>query len=344
MNLSWLSTSLATLYSADNPTALAEAGIAMVHHRFGASLTGLQEVGHDLSRYRVFGVKGGEDLPPDFTAYIHDHPAVLPFANGKTPPVWQLSRDTPARLWERTDHFQGIGRPMNWQDQLAILSHGSHSFACWDIWRDRPFTDRERQFADLLQIHFDAAWKRMEVSFSHARPPEAAWITLPSKSGFRNIHLPTQPHSLLRAYFPGRRPATDLPAEVVRWIEHSRRQLERAPLVRPLRAIRVDSARGRLHLRYYPGSERMPSRIKLVERLAVPDFFELRTFGMTSRECEVVHWLSEGKRDSEIARILACATTTVSKHVERILKKLHVETRTAAAHAAHRLLLARNLR
>ena len=52
---------------------------------------------------------------------------------------------------------------------------------------------------------------------------------------------------------------------------------------------------------------------------------------LTSREAEVLHWLSEGKRDGEIATILGIAPRTANKHVEHILGKLGVETRTAAA-------------
>jgi DNA-binding CsgD family transcriptional regulator len=52
---------------------------------------------------------------------------------------------------------------------------------------------------------------------------------------------------------------------------------------------------------------------------------------LTPREQEVLHWLAEGKRNSEIATILVCSTRTIEKHVENILAKTGTETRTAAA-------------
>ena len=52
---------------------------------------------------------------------------------------------------------------------------------------------------------------------------------------------------------------------------------------------------------------------------------------LTGRESEVLHWLSTGKRNDEIAIILGISPRTVHKHVEHILAKLGVETRTAAA-------------
>lgn len=50
----------------------------------------------------------------------------------------------------------------------------------------------------------------------------------------------------------------------------------------------------------------------------------------TPREHEVMHWLREGKRNSEIAKILGCSPRTIEKHVENILAKTGTETRTAA--------------
>lgn len=51
---------------------------------------------------------------------------------------------------------------------------------------------------------------------------------------------------------------------------------------------------------------------------------------LTCREVEVFGWLREGKRNSEIARILGCSSRTIDKHVENILRKTGAETRTAA--------------
>jgi DNA-binding CsgD family transcriptional regulator len=50
----------------------------------------------------------------------------------------------------------------------------------------------------------------------------------------------------------------------------------------------------------------------------------------TPREQEIFHWMSQGKRNSEIAIILSCAVRTVEKHVENILRKTSAENRTSA--------------
>jgi DNA-binding CsgD family transcriptional regulator len=52
---------------------------------------------------------------------------------------------------------------------------------------------------------------------------------------------------------------------------------------------------------------------------------------LTTREGDILHWVREGKRDPEIAIILAISPRTVNHHVASIHRKLGVETRTAAA-------------
>jgi DNA-binding CsgD family transcriptional regulator len=52
---------------------------------------------------------------------------------------------------------------------------------------------------------------------------------------------------------------------------------------------------------------------------------------LTAREREILEWLGQGKGNSEIGVILGISTHTVKRHVERILAKLGVENRYAAA-------------
>ena len=58
---------------------------------------------------------------------------------------------------------------------------------------------------------------------------------------------------------------------------------------------------------------------------------DLRARGLTPRETEIALWLAQGKSNLEIGSILATPVRTVEKHVERILAKLGVENRAAAA-------------
>jgi DNA-binding CsgD family transcriptional regulator len=57
----------------------------------------------------------------------------------------------------------------------------------------------------------------------------------------------------------------------------------------------------------------------------------LGSLGLTRRETEVLTWITQGKTNYEIGMILGVSARTVCKHVQRILNKLKVENRTAAA-------------
>jgi DNA-binding NarL/FixJ family response regulator len=60
-------------------------------------------------------------------------------------------------------------------------------------------------------------------------------------------------------------------------------------------------------------------------------------FGLTPREREVLQFLVEGRSDRQIGEVLSISHRTVMRHVEHILTKLEVESRTAAATKAVRL-------
>jgi DNA-binding CsgD family transcriptional regulator len=55
-----------------------------------------------------------------------------------------------------------------------------------------------------------------------------------------------------------------------------------------------------------------------------------KELGLTTRESEVLSWLSKGKTNRDIAQILGLSPRTVDKHLEQIYEKLGVENRTAA--------------
>ncbi len=67
---------------------------------------------------------------------------------------------------------------------------------------------------------------------------------------------------------------------------------------------------------------------------AHPDASALGGLGLTRREQEVLFWVSEGKRNSEIGQILRISPGTVKRHLENLYRKLGVENRHGAARRA----------
>lgn len=58
------------------------------------------------------------------------------------------------------------------------------------------------------------------------------------------------------------------------------------------------------------------------------------SLGLTSREAEILMWISRGKTNNEIGPILDVSPRTVNKHLEHIFEKLGVVTRAAAVSVA----------
>ncbi len=73
-----------------------------------------------------------------------------------------------------------------------------------------------------------------------------------------------------------------------------------------------------------------------VERTAVHKLQQ--RLGLTSREAEVLYWLSCGKSNRDIAEILGISLRTADKHLEHVYAKLGVESRSGAAAASVRIL------
>lgn len=63
-----------------------------------------------------------------------------------------------------------------------------------------------------------------------------------------------------------------------------------------------------------------------------------RLLSLTSRESEVLYWLTMGKTNKDISVILNLSPRTVNKHLEQIFQKMGVDNRTSAAVAADRIL------
>lgn len=88
-----------------------------------------------------------------------------------------------------------------------------------------------------------------------------------------------------------------------------------------------------LHARKRADAEKIASLSAAVEQSQQqqPD---LSRYNLTPRETEVFSKMAEGLSNAEIAAIYALSERTVEKHVEHILQKLNVKSRTAAVYIA----------
>lgn len=66
-----------------------------------------------------------------------------------------------------------------------------------------------------------------------------------------------------------------------------------------------------------------------MKRIAPVNAF--RNAGFTSREADVLLWITRGKSNAEIGAVMGISFRTVKKHLEHIFAKLGTKSRLAAA-------------
>ena len=112
--------------------------------------------------------------------------------------------------------------------------------------------------------------------------------------------------------------------EWAQWHETARGRTDALP---PVRRPFVIERRGRRLTVRQP-----PDTILLLEETATRlEPAVLARLGLSSREAEVLAWVATGKTNPVIADLLHISPRTVQTHLERVYRKLGVETRTAAA-------------
>ncbi|MES1191304.1 MAG: response regulator [Steroidobacter sp.] len=78
---------------------------------------------------------------------------------------------------------------------------------------------------------------------------------------------------------------------------------------------------------------------RIAESLSGSDEQRLqKSLALTSREAEILAWISRGKTNRDIGEILNISPRTVNKHLEQVFTKLGVENRAAATARAIRIL------
>src|ERR1700712_778646 len=119
-----------------------------------------------------------------------------------------------------------------------------------------------------------------------------------------------------------------LPASMLQWLEQA--QQGKAGSKAPTLAAFPNNDQLRLQFMGKLGPDEFLLRLAKDSGANMPQEFS-KELGLTSREGEVLSWLSKGKTNRDIAQILGLSPRTVDKHLEQIYSNLGVENRTAAA-------------
>ena len=135
-----------------------------------------------------------------------------------------------------------------------------------------------------------------------------------------------QAQKLLADALAGDGDAFALPDPIPQWLEQARKGKAGA------KAMATIPGHEQLRLQYMGTLGASEFLLRLAKDSGADTPAEFSTeLGLTTREGEVLSWLSKGKTNRDIAQILGLSPRTVDKHLEQIYSKLGVENRTAAA-------------
>lgn len=291
----------------------------------------------------ALGVRDGDRT---FARHMGDLPTFKGYRRGKGSAV-KLSDFVTSRQFQQTGLYNEFYRPVHIQHHMSKGLPGPPGLVtAITLHRQRPdFSERDRLLLTLLRPHLNQAYRNAEAVDAMRRELTALRNGVESlDQGLvildrddRVVTMTARAHRLFEEYFEPL-PAPGLPAAVARWLRHVTRSpaADEAPSPRTPLTVELDDRQ----LEVRPIAMDDQTLLALIQRQTKPRPEALEPLGLTRRESEVLAWIAEGKTNAEIGIILSASLRTIQKHVERVLGKLGVETRTAAAARALSLLRA----
>jgi DNA-binding NarL/FixJ family response regulator len=188
----------------------------------------------------------------------------------------------------------------------------------------------------LARIRVHLANARMTQSAQNALDVSGRFLMAVSSQG-RILWATPQAQKLLSDNLPaGDSDELLLPPPMLQWLDeaHKGKAGAKNPDKTPALASFPNNEALRLQFMGKLGPDEFLLRLAKDSGASLPQEFS-KDLGLTSREGEVLSWLSKGKTNRDIAQILGLSPRTVDKHLEQIYAKLGVENRTAAAAMAN---------
>lgn len=346
-----LSGFLRQLYAQTDPELLPRTMLQGLHQLIPCEHAGYNEVNGQSGPVRfslVPWVQSIVDMTPVVAQHLEEHPQLNYFTTHADRFPRQTLDFMSAREFRRLPIYQEFFRHADTLNQLGMpLSElGDNTSIGFTLNRKRGlFSPRDCQILFLARPHLVQARKNA-IAFAQAARGAAVLEPAASPDNSNAIlldnegsptQLTAQAAKLIERYFPeANKSAGQLPDPVARWLRAVRSAL-RSDLVvtAPPQPLVVRGEHSRLTIRFQPRSTQA-ARLILSEEHSLTPLALAHSLDLTPRQGEVLHWLTEGKTNPEIALILGTSPRTIHKHIEHLFDKLGVSTRQAAARHALR--------
>ena len=196
----------------------------------------------------------------------------------------------------------------------------------------------------LKPVAPDEVIARIGVHLANARLTRSAQIALDAAGRFllaadrQGRVLWSTPQAARLIEQAGGASGAFLPPAVTQWLRSCVDNPQAARQASLTTAFQADGTH-RLQVTYIGQVGPDEQLLRLVAEQSDSDEILLRErLRLTSREAEVLLWLSRGKSNRDIAEILGLSPRTINKHLEQMFEKLGVENRASATALAVRTL------
>lgn len=258
---------------------------------------------------------------------MKDHPFWAPNPDPINP-VKMLSAMMTRAEWERFPMYCELLREDKVRDHITTEFVDDHKLFYIAVARSsRGYSRRDQETLAVLTSHFQQAFSSARMRGARGFSKEIS--SLSPVSTYQVDHRAKFLRSDSREPL-GRVLAPSGPAvfeQLNRWLAFQVDLMSRGTIDAAIAPFQVKQTQRniefRLHRRWGAAGYILSRRILIT----VP----IGPHSLTFREQEVLHWVREGKENSEIAVILGLSRHTVKDHLKRIYGKLGVDNRTAAA-------------
>jgi hypothetical protein len=184
--------------------------------------------------------------------------------------------------------------------------------------READFSEHDRFMLNLLRPHVMTAYANAETVGALRRtaptpggaPETRRREIIVLRASGRHLISPRAAYWFGHYFANGPGTSDGLPGELEGWVRRQAVRVGRGPsLAEPPAPLVVDGNDTRLIVRLIPDT---PNDLLIVEEERTKvDYAALQRLGLTPREAEVLHWVGEGKTNSEIGTILHTRPRTV---------------------------------
>ena len=241
---------------------------------------------------------------------------------------------------EQTGLYREFYRPLHLHYSMACaLRLGQRDLAAVAVYRSgSDFSERDRLCLDLVRPHLVHLYRSAEAMARTRRDlalvtrgveAEGNAFLIVGRDG--RIRRATEGAERWLTHYLGPAARPDyLPAGLQEWVQGHEAARGRTDALPPVRRPFVVEREGRrLTVRLV---SQPPDSLLLLEEVATRlNPAALTRLGLSAREAEVLAWTASGKTNPAIAALLHISPRTVQTHLERVYRKLGVQTRTAAA-------------